>query len=349
MASLTQDVLKYFKGSFIVAFLVFFTLFLYTQSILDLYSALTLTIIEISLSFDNAIVNASILKDMNSLWKKLFLTVGIFIAVGVMRAYLPIQIVSSINGIPLLDAASLAFDDRTKFAEILTSSSYLIDGFGGAFLLMLGLEYFINAEKETHWFNWLEEKLSELDGLISYVQILVTGVLSYIISTHIEGDGTGFFYASLAGIVTFILVDALKAILNSFNDDDAKKSNGLALFLAGGFGQFVYLEVLDASFSFDGVIAAFAISNDILVIAAGLGVGAYFVRSLTLMLDDKGTLAEFRFLENGAFWAITLLSLFMLFGPVIHFPEWIIAGSSVLLIGLSLYHSILEKRKDADC
>ena len=86
-------------------------------------------------------------------------------------------------------------------------------------------------------------------------------------------------------------------------------------------GISIYLEVLDASFSFDGVIGAFALTHNLFIIAIGLGIGAMYVRSMTIMLVERGTLAEYRFLEHGAFYAIIALSVIMFVQPLMHIPE----------------------------
>ena len=113
-----------------------------------------------------------------------------------------------------------------------------------------------------------------------------------------------------------------------------------------GAAAFLYLEVLDASFSFDGVIGAFALSNNIFIIAMGLGIGAMFVRSMTVMLVDKGTLAQYRFLEHGAFWAIIALAIIMLVSaiPGAHIPETITGLIGAVLIGTAFWWSVRHNR-----
>jgi hypothetical protein len=113
-----------------------------------------------------------------------------------------------------------------------------------------------------------------------------------------------------------------------------------------GIGGFLYLEVLDASFSFDGVIAAFALSNNLFIIALGLGIGAMFVRSMTIMLVEKGTLTEYRFLEHGAFWAIIALAAIMLLSVSFHIPETITGLIGAALIGLSFWSSVRSNRAE---
>jgi len=116
----------------------------------------------------------------------------------------------------------------------------------------------------------------------------------------------------------------------------------------GGIGGFLYLEVLDASFSFDGVIGAFALSNNMVIIALGLSIGAMFVRSLTLLLVRNGTLAEYRYLEHGAFWAIIALAAIMLISAHVEIPETVTGLIGAALIGLSLWWSVRHKRRFPD-
>jgi hypothetical protein len=113
-----------------------------------------------------------------------------------------------------------------------------------------------------------------------------------------------------------------------------------------GLGGFIYLNILDASFSFDGVIGAFALSNNMIIIALGLSIGAFFVRSMTIHLVKKGTLAEYLFLEHGAFWAIIALGIIMLASAKFHIPETITGLIGATLIGLSLWWSVRHKRKE---
>ncbi|MGB3278185.1 MAG: DUF475 domain-containing protein, partial [Pseudorhodobacter sp.] len=108
----------------------------------------------------------------------------------------------------------------------------------------------------------------------------------------------------------------------------------------GGLGAFLYLEVLDASFSFDGVIGAFALTQNLFLIAIGLGIGAMYVRSMTIMLVERQTLAAFRYLEHGAFWSIMILAIIMFIQTVMHIPEVITGLLGAGVIGLSLVSSL---------
>lgn len=330
--------MKHFYGSFLFAAVVLAAVYIFTGSGVALLAAATLAIVETVFSFDNAVVNAKILEDMSEFWRRIFLTVGILIAVVGMRLYLPIQIVSSLGGMSLIDAFHLATSNPASFSQVLHESKAIVAGAGGSFLLLLGLKYFIDAEKEEHWLPGLEAFAAKLGGFAE-IQVFIVALGSYLFSLLLGDKGMEFFLASLGGIGLFIAVDIFKTCVESVEE----KFTHLAI---GGLGTFVYLEVLDASFSFDGVIAAFAISDSIWVIAAGLGIGAYFVRSMTMFLVDRGTMSEYRFLEHGAMWAIVMLAGFMWTGLLTHIPEAIIAATSVAVLGAAFWHSHIMNKKE---
>lgn len=337
-----MQALKYFRGSFAFMALVYVALYLYTGSLADIGTALVLTIVELAVSFDNAVVNAAKMEKMNLFWRKMFLTVGMLIAVGLMRLYFPIQIVSVVGDIGLMETFNLAVGDPDKFSSILNSAHEAIAGFGGAFLMMVFLKYFIDHEKKVHWITPIESFMAKMGDKVESIQAVVVLSLAWLVRGEMESHGDTFFYSAILGVGVYILVDAIKTALEAI---DEMLARGAYAFLAGGLGTFIYLEVLDASFSFDGVIAAFAISKSIFVVTAGLAVGAMFVRSMTMMLVEEGTLSEYRYLESGAFWAIGGLSLAMFAGALTHIPEWLIAGTSATLIIASFIHSVHHNRQ----
>ncbi len=112
-----------------------------------------------------------------------------------------------------------------------------------------------------------------------------------------------------------------------------------------GLFTFLYLEVLDASFSFDGVVGAFAITDKIFVIALGLGIGACYIRALTVYLVRKGTLAEYVYLEHGAHWAIGSLAVLLFITIRVKVPDLVTGLIGVGFIGAALVSSIMRNRR----
>lgn len=341
--------LKYYKGSFLFTFVCLALAAWYgwmqTGTIAGTLSLLwivvVLSILEVSLSFDNAVINASVLDEMDEVWQKRFLTWGMIIAVFGMRIVFPLAIVAIAAGLGPIEAVNLSLNDPKRYEEIVSSAHVGIAGFGGAFLAMVGLTFFFDGEKKVHWIRWIEEKLAMISS-IKAAEIALLLVAMYLISLLLPaGDALTFLVAGIMGLVTFIAVEALGTILEM--REEALALQGAVV--RSGLGGFLYLNVLDASFSFDGVIGAFALSNNMIVIALGLSIGAMFVRSMTIMLVQKGTLAEYRYLEHGAFWAIVALGAIMLLSAKFHIPETVTGLIGAVLIGISLWWSIRHKRR----
>jgi uncharacterized protein len=301
-----------------------------------LWIVFVLSILEISLSFDNAVVNASVLKEMDEVWQRRFLTWGIAFAVFGMRIVFPLAIVAIAANVGPIEAAQLSLNNPREYERLVSSAHVGIAGFGGAFLAMVGLKFFFDRDKDVHWIRWIEEQLSKFAALPAAEIALLLLVLWGISSLLPSDEALTFVIAGILGLVTFIAVEGLNTILEI--SEEKKRLAGAAV--RSGLGGFLYLNVLDASFSFDGVIGAFALSNNMVIIALGLSIGAMFVRSMTIHLVRQGTLAQYRFLEHGAFWAIIALGAIMLISARYHIPETITGVIGAVLIGLSLWWSV---------
>ena len=344
--------LRYYKGSilFTLACLGLAVLYGWYQTgtvsgmMSLLWIVLVLSILEVSLSFDNAVVNAAVLEEMDEIWQRRFLTWGMVIAVFGMRIVFPLAIVAIAAGLGPVEAVRLSLNEPLRYEEIVSSAHVGIAGFGGAFLAMVGLSFFFDGEKEVHWIAWIEKKLSTVSSIkAAEIGLLLLGIYGISLLLN-DADALTFMVAGTLGLVAFIAVEALGTILEM--QEAAKKAAGAVV--RSGLGGFLYLNVLDASFSFDGVIGAFALSNNMIIIALGLSIGAMFVRSMTIMLVQKGTLAEYRYLEHGAFWAIIALGAIMLLSARFHIPETITGLIGAVLIGLSLWWSVRHKRMYPD-
>lgn len=341
--------LRYFTGSFLVSALgVLLAAWLGWNATGTLsgvaatvFIVVVLSILEISLSFDNAVVNATVLVDMDEVWRRRFITWGIAIAVFGMRIVFPVLIVAIIARVGPIDAILLAVTDPPEYSRVLTSAHVTVSAFGGAFLAMVGLKHFFDEEKEIHWIDMIERPLTKM-GRIEAVELGIVMLLLYAVSTQLHAEEqVEFLVAGIFGLLTYIAVDGIGAVLDA-------SSAAVEGATRSGLAAFLYLEVLDASFSFDGVIGAFALSNDIFVIAIGLGIGAMFVRSLTILLVEKGTLAEFRYLEHGAFYAIIALGVIMFVKTFVHVPEVVTGLIGAGFIVLSLISSVRYNRAHRD-
>lgn len=326
-----------------------------------------LSILEISLSFDNAVINAGILKKMNAFWQKIFLTIGILIAVFGMRLVFPVVIVAVSAQLGPIEAIDLSFNDPDRYKELVTDAHPAIAAFGGMFLLMIFLD-FIFEDRDIQWLRWIERplaKLGKVDMLSVCVALVVLLVSAMTFATHAHQHGGGHvdktstvLLSGIAGLITYLIVGGLSGFFEGKLEEEeereqeaeeqAKKAGkpvtGVALAGKAAFFLFLYLEVLDASFSFDGVIGAFAITNEIVLMALGLGIGAMYVRSLTVYLVRQGTLDDYVYLEHGAHYAIGALSVILLVTIQYEINEIITGLIGVVLIGLSFWSSLRRNK-----
>lgn len=310
-----------------------------------LWLFVVLAILEVTFSFDNAVINSRILARMSKLWQTLFLTIGIFIAVFVVRFALPIIIVQLAAGLGFMEVVNLALNNPNEYSEKLHGAAPIIDAFGGTFLLMLGISYFLDHDKVVHWLEPIEKQLARA-GKIRFIKLIVMTLVAALLYLTVEEKlKNTVLLSSVLGIVLQFGLHSLSVLFEKkFNSTN--KAGHLVGWAA--FASFMYLEVLDASFSFDGVIGAFAITSSVLLIVAGLGVGAFWVRSLTVYLMRAGTLAKYRYLEHGAHWAILALGIVMLVKLYhIELPEVVTGSLGLVFIATAVVTSIVEKRRQS--
>ncbi len=335
--------MQHFRLSFFVTAVCLAAAF-YWGGAIGAFIAIILGVLEVSLSFDNAVVNASVLKRMDERWQRYFLTWGILIAVFGMRLLFPIAIVAAATGIDFVGVTNMALHDPETYSKHLTESHIQIAAFGGMFLLMVFFSFIFDESKELHWLGKLEEKMASFGKLESIEIILALALL--LITQHWlpEAIRLEALVAGVSGLILFVIVDSLSTLF----EDEEEGEDMADVLKKGSVMSFLYLEVLDASFSFDGVIGAFAITQDVVIIMLGLAIGAMFVRSLTVYLVRQGTLDEYVFLEHGAHYAIGTLAAIMLISMTHEIPEVITGLVGAALIALSVFSSIRYKRKHAE-
>ncbi|MFD8959677.1 DUF475 domain-containing protein [Streptomyces anulatus] len=327
-----------------------------------------LSVLEISLSFDNAVINAGILKKMNAFWQKIFLTIGILIAVFGMRLVFPVVIVAVSAQLGPIEAIDLSFNDPDRYKELVTDAHPSIAAFGGMFLLMIFLDFIFDEDRDIHWLRWIERplaKLGKVDMLSVCVALIILLITAMTFATQAHQHGGGHvdkaatvMLSGIAGLITYLVVGGLSGFFEGKLEEEEEREHeaeeeakekgkpvtGVALAGKAAFFLFLYLEVLDASFSFDGVIGAFAITNEIVLMALGLGIGAMYVRSLTVYLVREGTLDDYVYLEHGAHYAIGALSIILLITIQYEINEFITGSVGVILIALSFWSSVRRNR-----
>lgn len=306
--------------------------------------AAVLILVEITFSFENAIINAKVLSGVSEFWRKIFLTIGILIAVFGMRLVFPILIVSITAGLAMPEVVDLALNNPDTYAAELNEAHIAIAAFGGMFLLMLSLHFFLDPKRDVHWISIIEKPMQTMSRwwLYTAVCLVVLAVLSLLPMNH-EPQET--FVAGFIGIVTYVVIHGLAELFARKQGVDGSSKvlkTGMA-----GFMAFLYLEVLDASFSFDSVIGAFAVTKDVVLIAIGLGIGALWVRSITIYMVEHHVLHAYRYLEHGAHYTIGVLAMVLLSGIFFDIPEIIAGVAGILIIAASIISSIRSRKSAA--
>ena len=340
---------KYFRGSYLVTVLGLIGAYLWGEHVHGgtgltcVFLASVLAILEISLSFDNAVVNAMKLEGMSEKWRHRFITWGILIAVFGMRFLFPLAVVAIFAGVNILSVLDMALNDVSQYTHYLELTHAPIVAFGGAFLLMLFMDYFTDCKKEVHWLCPLEKGLqrcSKLKGICTVTTLIALGLTLFMLAPDTRQS---VLTSGVSGIITYLCIDGLAEWLEKRQEERAKLCADTVK--CSGLIGFMYLELIDASFSLDGVLGAFAISKDILIITIGLFIGAMFVRSLTIMLVEKKTLKQFLYLEHGAHWAIGTLAVLMFVSTFHEIPEVVTGSLGLAFILSALVSSILHNKK----
>jgi hypothetical protein len=280
-----------------------------------------------------------------------------------MRLVFPLVIVWATAGVDPVRAMELALhppphgalefpDGSPSYEKLIIAAHPQIAAFGGTFLLMLFLD-FVFHDRDIKWLKWIEVPFARV-GRLGQVSVAVAGGALVLAGTQLAHSGDEralVLTAGLLGLITYLVVNGLSRAFRPPDIDSAPggKTAGKAVGKAG-LTLFLYLEVLDAAFSFDGVTGAFAITSDPIIIALGLGlVGSMFVRSITIYLVHREALDRYAYLEHGAHWAIGALAVIMLLSidEQLQVPEAVTASVGVVFIGAALGWSVLRNRRQA--
>ncbi|HNP79382.1 MAG TPA: DUF475 domain-containing protein [Candidatus Pacearchaeota archaeon] len=291
-----------------------------------------LCIFETLCSIDNAIVNANVLKTVSDKYRKIFLFWGIIFAVFVVRGLLPFLIVWITDpSLSFIDVIAASFTSNDMVAESLEASKPLLLLGGGAYLFLVFLSWLFLEEKNC---LLLVERFIHRQGVWFYA-------IASLFTT-----ATVYFALKVNPILALALTIGVSAffITDGFKKSAEEKEKELMQGNLSAWSKLLYLEVLDASFSIDGVIGAFAFTTSIPLILIGNGLGAFIVRDLTLKGIDK--ISQYAYLKNGAMYSIGVLGSIMIlesFGQ--EFPFWLVPLCTISILSLFFYVSVKENKK----
>ena len=290
-----------------------------------------LGVLEIAVSFDNAIVNATVLARMDRYWQRMFMTVGVVIAAIGMRLLLPLIIVSIGAHLTPWRAVNLAYENPDRYHALLLSAQPGIAAFGGLFLLMIAVAFF-REERDVHWWPAVEKRLPTLlgrKGVPPLIALLFTAIAGATVPTVLRDR---VVFGCLLGLLCYQGIHLLSDQVADRADADGGSRPRATVQGRGAMLLFVYLELLDATFSMDSVMGGFSVTVDIALITMGLAIGAGYIRALTVYVVRKGTLEQYRYLEHGAYYSIALLSVLLLWEVWRDVPDWLTACAGAMVI-----------------
>jgi uncharacterized protein len=303
-----------------------------------------LGVLEVAVSFDNAIVNATVLARLSRYWQRMFMTVGVLVAAIGMRLLVPLAVVALGAHLAPWSAISLAYTDPDRYRSVLLGSQPAIAAFGGAFLLMIFLEFAL-APREAVWIPWIERPLRRLGRLPNFGQICVLCFALVAAGTVARHDALQVVVGAISGLGCFLLVNGLSQLIAQEADADGSSRPRATATGRAAFFLFCYLELLDATFSFDSVMGAFSVTLDIALITLGLAIGAGYIRCLTVFVVRRGTLDQYRYLEHGAYYAIGMLALLLMVEVWHDVPDVLTAGMGAAMIVAAVLSSVWESNR----
>lgn len=353
-----KSTISYFYSVFIAAILGSVAIYFYAGW-MGVYQTNILSVLELSLSFDNAVINALILANMTLFWRKMFITLGMLIAVFGMRLLFPILIVYATTDLGFIEAFTLSVNNPAKYEEIIQNSHHILMSFGGTFLLMVFLTFLFNKEREVYWIAFIEQRAAKWASLgeIKIATVMITmSLIGYFATSEVFAgdrmltiDKSEIILGMVYGLTLYVIIELIRGMLEAKDENDNElegvSKQAKANVIKGGFASFMYLELIDASFSFDGVLGAFAVTQNIIIMTLGLGIGAFAVRSLTLVLVDRKTVQQYKYLEHGAMWSIGMLATSMIIQIFVHLPSFLITTIAILPITVAFINSIYANRK----
>lgn len=310
-----------------------------------------LGVLEVAVSFDNAIVNATILARMDRYWQRMFMTVGVLIAAIGMRLLLPLIIVAIGAHLTPWRAVDLAYADPTRYHDLLLAAQPGIAAFGGIFLLMIAIAFF-REQREVHWWPLVERRLPALLGhraVPELLALLFTAIAGLTVPTVMRGK---VVVGCLVGLVCYLGIRLVSDRVADRADADGASRPRATVTGRAALLLFVYLELLDATFSMDSVMGAFSVTVNIALITLGLAIGAGYIRALTVYVVRRGTLEQYRYLEHGAYYSIAFLAVLLLWEIWRDVPDWITACTGAVVITAAWLTSIWaakrQQRREAE-
>jgi hypothetical protein len=293
---------------------------------------LGLSLFEIINSIDNAIINAEVLSTMQPRMQKWFLFWGLFIAVFLTRGVLPWAIILATNpSLGPIGALTATFSNDPKVHQAIEESAPMLLMGGGTFLIFLFFHWLFIEQKN---YGLVTERFFHKQGVWFYAVVSIILALIVWFSIHINPLVA---FGAVIGSTAFF-------IIHGFRQNAEEQEKNLLDKKRSDISKILYLEVIDSTFSIDGVLGAFAFTLSVPLILLGNGLGAIILRQLTV--GNIELIKKYRYLKNGAMYSILALGLIMILdGFGYHIPSWLSPLITFSIVGYFFYKSKTEITK----
>ena len=291
-----------------------------------------LVLFETISSIDNAIINAEVLSTMQQKARRWFLFWGILSSVFLVRGLLPWFIVWIVNpSLGPVGALTASFSSDPKVIESIEQSAPILLIGGGTFLVFLFFHWLFVEPKH---YGLRGEKFIHSHGVWFYAVVSI--LLAVIVWFALQEDPMVAFGAVVGSTVFFIT--------HGFKQNAEEQEKKLMEVGRSDVSKIFYLEAIDATFSIDGVLGAFAFTLVVPLILIGNGIGAIVVRQVTV--GNTGRIKKYLYLKNGAMYSILFLGSIMIFDSFgFHIPPWVAPVITFGVVGYFFYKSrrVMEK------
>ena len=298
-------------------------------------TVLGLCLFEIISSIDNAIVNAEVLSTMSQKSRKWFLFWGLIFAVFIVRGLLPWLIVFAVNpSLGFLGSLTATFSNDPSVKEAIESSAPILLGGGGTFLVFLFFHWlFIEPKK----YGLVGERFFHKKGIWFFA--IVSVILAILVWFALKTNPMMAF-SIVIGSTAFFITHGFKQNAEQSEQQLLNKNSNLS-----DISKILYLEIIDMTFSIDGVLGAFAFTLSVPLIILGNGIGAFVLRQFTVGNIDK--IKKYAYLKNGAMYSILILGVIMLLDSFgVHIPSWLSPVATFAIVGFFFWKSNMELKKE---
>lgn len=290
-----------------------------------------LCLFETVTSVDNAIINAEVLNTMGARARRWFLIWGILIAVFLVRGLLPWLIIwGAVPELGFIGSFTAMFSGDPHVQEAVNKAKPILLAGGGTFLIFLFFHWLFQEDKR---YGLIGERFIHRHGVWFFA---VVSVLLTIIVWFAQQKDPHMAFAAVVGSTAFFITHGFKS--NAEHTERELMHSGMS-----DLSKILYLEVIDATFSIDGVLGAFAFTMDVPLILLGNGLGAIAVRQLTIGNIER--VKKYVYLKNGAMYSVFFLGAIMLLDAFdFHIPAWVSPAITFLIVGFFFVKSMRAAR-----